>query len=222
MQLKNPYRRFKIVVKQPQENHLSIDEVKKITSLKLDSEKLTLTRDRFLFAFYAGGISFTDIFRMTEGNIVKNGNYFSYKRRKNRKKSSSATIVNFLPRKAKQILNKYKDENFLLGYDGPLNIREVETREKEDQKEFFYKNQRHIHNNNLSQIAKLAGIDKKVTSKLVRDTWANIAMNEGFSTNLIGAILGHSYLGSRITIGYMGSFNQGVKDRAIKRVAELV
>src|SRR5262249_36813093 len=76
-------------------------------------------------------------------------------------------------------------------------------------------------NEYLCRIAKQLEINKDITSYYARYTWANIARSSGYSKDVIGQALGHSY-GNATTSIYLDDYDNETIDIANAKVITAV
>ncbi|MBQ7421505.1 MAG: site-specific integrase [Prevotella sp.] len=137
-----------------------------------------LTRDIFLFSFYAMGMAFVDIAYLRRLNI--RGNYLVYYRRK----TGQQIKVKLEPYMI-SILEKYARPNseflfpIITSYD-----REVARRQ--------YHAALTYYNIMLKVIARKAGIKARLTSYVSRHTWASMAFETNVDLNVISQSMGHT------------------------------
>ena len=147
---------------------------------KIDIRSMDFTRNLFLFSLYTQGMSFSDMAYLKKENI-RDGAI-----RYNRKKTGQLISV-AMENCIQEIINRYSDEtsDFIF----PI-LREYEDREEYVQ----WKKTRaalSIFNRNLSRLARLAGIDKHLTSYVARHSWASLASQEGIPIATISRGMGH-------------------------------
>lgn len=168
---------------------------KTISQLKrfdLSAKKdLELSRDLFMFSFYARGMAFVDVAHLTQSHI-QNG-YIVYNRHKTgqelRIKIESCLM---------EIISSYKD--------GTLYLLPILSRYKN------YETALRLHNTRLKQISEMMGLDKPLTSYVSRHSWASIAKQKGISTQIISESLGHS--NEKTTLIYLALLDSNVIDKA--------
>ncbi len=160
----------KIKIKYPQTINIGLNEneIQKIEELDLkQGTDIWHTRNVFLFSFYLAGIRISDVLRMRWNDIV--GARLYYKMSKNDKADSLK-----LPPAVLKILNHYsKDKRTNSDYIFP----ELKSIPVKDSKAIYSRIKTSIKklNDNLSRIADLAEIDKKITNHIARQGFGNIA-----------------------------------------------
>ena len=162
----------------------------------------------FIFASSAGGIRIADLLTLQKANI--DGDYLDYTTRKNIKK-----IRLWIPYPAREILSRY------LGV-GPQNrdwifpILNLDAEETADKKvHSAIQSATSKINRGLKEIAKLAGVSKRLSSHQSRHYFCTHAISMGERLEVVSAILGHSDLAT--TQGYARVLDK-VKTDAMKRL----
>lgn len=74
-----------------------------------------------------------------------------------------------------------------------------------------------IQNERLALVAKMAGLEKKVTTHVSRHSWATIAKREKIDISLISELLGHNNI--KTTYRYLACFDQSEMVKATEQVA---
>jgi len=200
--------KVKIVYPQTIKTGLTQKEILTIENLDLGiGSAIWHTRNVFLFSFYLAGVRIGDVLSMKWSDIVDNR--LQYSMNKNNRSDSLK-----LPKKVVEILKHYetkiKDNNDFIFPEmkkvNTKNSKAVYTAMKTATKKF---------NQYLKQIAKLAGIDKKITNHIARHTFGNIAGDQ-ISPQMLQKLYRHSNLST--TIGYQGNFIHKDADDALDSV----
>ncbi|TSE08118.1 site-specific integrase [Aquimarina algiphila] len=205
-----PFGTDKIRIKLPETMKIGLDELelRRIEDLELkEGTTIAHTRNIFLFSFYLAGIRIADILKMKWTDIKQDRLY--YKMGKNNKVVSIK-----LPEKVIDILSYYKkDRDKSIDYifpelkkADPKNARDVYAKVKTATKKF---------NNNLTDIAELAEIDKKLTNHIARHSFGNIA-GDKVSPQMLQKLYRHTHLST--TIGYQGNFIHKDTDDALEKI----
>ena len=147
-------------------------EVTTLQRLKIRS----MVRDLFLFSFFAMGMPFIDLAFLRK-NQAQNG-YITYCRHK-----TGQTIHMKIEPPMQEIINMYARED--TPYLFPI-LTATEPHAAMRQ----YERQRHRYNRQLKRLAAKAGIPR-LTSYVVRHTWASIARDLGADIPVIQKALGH-------------------------------
>jgi site-specific recombinase XerD len=118
----------------------------------------------FLFSCFSGGFRISDITRLTHDNITGGRiTFFMYKNRRKKKKRISIVLNN----SAQLLLTSHNGKLFQTYCD-------------------------QITNRHLKEIARIAGIDKKITFHVARHTFATHFLMAGGKVEVLKDILGHS------------------------------
>ncbi len=166
---RNPFANYHVDPDHKERGFSSDEELEAITNIDLSDSNMALSRDLFVFGCWTG-ISFIDMKNLTVDNLINiNGSlWISSKRQK--------TGVPFqikLLDTPMQILKRY--EPFRQG------------------KELFTMSNSHsMINKHLKRIAKMCGIDKRVSYHLSRHSFAVMALNYGMPIESVSKILGHT------------------------------
>jgi len=205
-----PFGKDKIKIKYPQTIKIGLDEheIQKIEELDLDPRTAVWhTRNVFLFSFYLAGIRISDVLRMRWSDIVAERLY--YKMSKNDKADSLK-----LPEPVIKILSHYQvDKKNKYDYIFP----ELKTIPINDSKAIYSRIKTSIKrlNTNLTVIADLAEIDKKITNHIARHSFGNIA-GDKVSPQMLQKLYRHTHLST--TIGYQGNFIHKNADEALNAI----
>lgn len=144
--------------------------------------------DFFMLLLHMAGCNIGDVLLLKNSNINFQKGIISFRRAKT-KKAGAPPIDIPLTNVAREIFSKYGNLNpsnpndyilpYMSGNTGELNMR------------YRKDNIRNKINRGLEEICTILGIPK-VTTGTMRHTVATIAMNEGFSMEIIQNLLGHS------------------------------
>lgn len=162
----------------------------------------------FLFSFYMRGMSFVDVAYLRKENIVDG--FIRYRRRK----TNTLIEVKMTP-ELQKIINIFADEVSNSPYVFPLIKPEVPIRPR-----LQYMNALRMQNVHLTTLAKIAGVDKKVTTHVARHSWASIGKQQRVPLSVLSECLGHS--SERMTSIYLSSFESTVLDSANNLVAKAI
>lgn len=166
--------------------------ISQLKRLDLSAKKdLELSRDLFMFSFYARGMAFVDIAHLTQSHI-QNG-YIVY----NRHKTGQELRI-----KIESCLM-----DIIFRYEGGVPyLLPILSRYKN------YETALRLHNARLKQISEMMGVDKPLTSYVSRHSWASIAKQRGIATQIISESLGHC--NEKTTLIYLTSLDRNVIDKA--------
>jgi integrase/recombinase XerD len=185
---------------------LTIEQIEAIESLDIkQGTSLWHTRNYFLYAFYNAGIRFGDICTLKWSNIV-DGRLVYRMLKTNHEKSIKQTEVH------ESILRHYRPKKASPNsYIFPL-IRKTHPNTFELKKEISSRNV--IVNNNLKRIAKMAGIEAKVSFHVARHSFSQYALKKGLDLYSISKALGHTDI--KITQEYLASFDEEILDKSME------
>lgn len=188
-------------------NELDLSKIKNLDINKHPT--LKDTKYMFLFSFYMGGISFTDLCRLTIDNIYNDRlRYF-------RKKTLNRTDIEInlkLVSPAIEIILYY-------GYPGNNYIFPIlneDIHKTEAQKVNRIKKKRRQFNDSLKKMAGILGINENLTSYFSRHTFAVSLKNKDVSTSMISELLGHS--NEATTKNYLEKFGSKERDLAQEKI----
>lgn len=157
---------------------ISREEMEAIAGLQFaGNSEMELSRDLYLFSFYAQGMSFVDIVFFKKENII--GETIVY----NRHKSKQLIQIVITPQMA-QLMRKYEGKSeFVFPIINP------------DSPQPFYRQYRialGVINRHLRKMESMLGIQKRITTYTARHTWATLAHDYGAPISVISAGLGHT------------------------------
>ncbi len=170
---KDPFRNFKLHYIRNERDYLTERELDLIEGTSFMTVGLNRVKDVFLFSCYTG-LSYIDIKELHPNQILIgiDGNQMIHTKRA---KTNESVKIPLLPR-AKEILNKYREEMELTGKPLPV-----------------YSNQK--TNKNLKEIAKACGIHKNITFHVARHTFATtVTLSNGVPIETVSKLLGHTKL----------------------------
>lgn len=224
----NPFSSFICETIDTNKEKLTEEEIRLLNELTLkEGSLLWHTRNCFMLAFYCAGIRAGDLLQLRGTNIYLEGETWRLIYRMD--KTTTSKDILLIP-EAINILSKYIDfNNRTTDYIFPLLdnyapfANAVTWEEKESlpakTKELLYKqisSKNSILNNNLSILAKKAGITKKISMHIARHSFANIARQKNANVYDISKALGHSSL--KITEAYLSKFDKASQDATIMQV----
>lgn len=162
-----------------QKRSVSTEDIIKIRELWLQRGTFEeLTRNVFLFCFYAMGMPFVDAAHLKHSQI--SGNIICYGRRK----TGQPVRVAIEP-VMWDIINRYR-------VDGRERIFPLLPDNDGEETEQEYRIMLSRYNRKLKRIAKKAGIKSNITSYVVRHTWASAAYDSNIDLPIISKALGHT------------------------------
>lgn len=204
----SPFVRFTIEQGEaPERTKLSFEEVRSLEALDLEEKSLlALTRDVFLFAFYAAGVRFADVAWMTTGRIVAGDDREPDRLTYRMGKTGRHHAVKITP-PARKILERYLTKKSGNAFVFPLfEGYDLSTPERYRAKA----SQNALCNKYLKQLAEQAGIDKPLSMHVARHSFADAARTAGWSIYDIQKALGHHSVA--MTERYLKAFDQEALD----------
>ncbi len=172
---KNPYNKYKVVLKETHREFLTMEELKRLEDKEIPIERLTAVRDIFVFACYTG-LSYSDISKLNKNHIRKGADKKEWIII-DRNKTNNRCRIPILP-KAKEILQKYHDypKNQFKGLLLP-----VLTNQK--------------MNSYLKELGDICNINKSITMHIARHTFAtSVTLGNGVPIETVSKVLGHTSL----------------------------
>lgn len=160
-----------------------------------------LARDVFLFSFYAMGMPFVDVAHLRRSQV--SGNTFAY----NRQKTGQRIVVNIEP-PMQVIMDRYASRGDyvfpLLSGNGANDYDTALGR----------------YNRALRRLASKAGIKEKLTSYVVRHSWASAAYRENIDLPVISRALGHG--STQTTLVYLREVDNDTLAEASRHMVKSV
>lgn len=216
--------------KKTKKRALKAADVAKINSLDLTGKfGLEEARDYFLFGVFGLGIDFTDIARLTWGDYKKNGRieYVRYKTRGKTTEKIDFEVDEYL----KPIIDKYRPAGRIVRDEEYIFNRILNLDPENTSNAFLHITDMQIHhriikvitrvNKNLKTIAQLAKIDKPISTKWTRHTFASVLYKETEAgLSMTSELLRHG--DERTTKIYTDDFETEAKDKAARKVRELI
>ncbi len=219
---KTPFLSFKYKGVKTTKEKLSEAEIELLAAYPLvEGSLMWHCRNYFLFSYYCAGIRAGDLIQLRWSNISSGGR-LRYQMGKNHKNREFGMV-----QEAKSILAHYKKENVkpedyifpLLDSSAPF--AKAATQEEKDTLPVQLKTKlfnqvgakNALINKEIKKLAKLAGVEKKISMHISRHSFASRAMKRGVDSTKIKGVLAHSSL--KITEGYMGDFDTSEVDEAL-------
>ena len=197
----DPFRKFKQKLVPTHRGYLSAEELERIEILALESRRLKVVRDLFVFSCYTG-ISYIDLMQLTEKSLVIgiDGNHWITTKRQKTRNPVKIPLLN----KAFTLIENYRfDPQSIL--NGTL----------------FPKISNQKLNAYLKEVAQMAKIQKNLTFHMARHTFATtITLTNGVPIETISKMLGHSKLST--TQIYAKVIEQKVSDdmQSLRKIIE--
>lgn len=202
----NPFEGETIETIATEKTYLTTDELERFELLDVSDRRgyMPETLQMFLFCCYTG-LAFIDAITLSREHIKYDGEGFRLKkmRHKTRKKRITVDIPLYMlfEGRPERLIARRMDMN--RAYDelfGPFELHFTKT-----------------YNDHLKEFARLAGVDKNMSSHVARHTCAMILLNDyGFTFEMVAGILGHKSV-STTQKHYAHLTTTGLDDR-IKRV----
>lgn len=213
----DPFFSIRIKREKTSRDRITGEEFVAIESAELKDEGAEDTRREFLFAYYAGGMRFSDICLFKWSHVRFDGKDYRSKF-KMKKVSDTAGLV--LVPKALEILSHYGNIEEMTGKDEyvfyPLRSRKRAKTAHQIHKAIASANV--IANKNLKKIQKIAGIQTKLTTHMARHSIAKMLDDQGWDIYDIMKILGHSKVST--TQEYLRGFQSTRLDSDFRDVFE--
>lgn len=186
---------------------LPIDDISRLRSLTLKpGSSLALTRDLFLFSFYAFGMPFVDMAFLRRSQIA-DGLLTYY-----RHKTGQHIAVKIEPC-MQEIISRY--ETPASEYVFPMLSSEIPVKAYEE-----YQLALNRYNRTLKQLAKKAGLTCRLTSYVARHSWASAAFSNNVDMPVISKGLGHA--NPRNTLIYIRQLSDEQLADANHRLLDLI
>jgi site-specific recombinase XerD len=172
---KDPFYGFSLATKQVVRQFLTQEEIDRIASKTFSTERLTVTRDIFLFSCYTG-LAYVDVYNLKRSDIGVgiDSQKWIFSRRQKTETPFHIPLLSI----PLQILERYKDHPKCINEDKALPV---------------WSNQK--LNEYLKEIADLCGVKKRLTYHLARHTFATtVTLNNGVPIETVCKMLGHKHL----------------------------
>jgi len=201
-----PFKKFRLnhLNLQTQKRALKIDDFRKIMHYKAEEgSRKYYSLLYFKFMYYARGMNFTDIAKLKKSDFEKDR--FLYTRSKTGK-----TYTVFLFPEILEVISEFKDFVKESDYIFPiLKNHHIHEYQKKDRIKTVLKRL----NSDLNSIASDCGIEIRITTYVIRHTFATILKYLGESTSIISEHLGHS--SERVTQIYLDQFEEDILKNSV-------
>lgn len=181
---KNPFLHYKIKPNAPERDYLSEEELLRIENLKLKpGSGLYHHRNIYIFSAYAGGLRISDVLQLRWGNF--DGEKLSLRIQK-----TDQPLSIKIPDQAIKIIKLYKTKDSRpIDFIFPL----LRCADLNNELELFraISSATAYTNGDLKDIAKMAGINKKISFHTARHTFATRALQKGMRIEYVSKFLGH-------------------------------
>jgi integrase/recombinase XerD len=184
---------------------ISVEDIQTIK--QLDTElypELKLTKDLFLFSYYAGGINYKDIMLLKHSNISKDYT-LSYIRSK-----TKSPLAFKLHKIAMEIVKYYQMNKINTEYLFPILLKDNLTAQQ-----IFNRKHKTLSkfNKELKEIGRLCNIDFDLSSYTARHSQASNLYNDGVPSDVIKEIMNHKNI--EVTNHYLKSMENKVISEAM-------
>lgn len=169
--------------------------LKTVVSTRPNNAELCITRDLFMFCFYARGMSFVDIAFLRRDQISEG--FIRYKRRK----TGQPFVVKLVP-ELQHLLDQYSWSH---PWAMPVMMEEYQTgirplvqladeTDNKFQKRLYsqYKKALVHYTQSLENLSHKLDLPHKLTFNVARHSWASLAQDKGVPLSVISKGLGHS------------------------------
>lgn len=188
---KNPFDGYKLAPKEVVREILTQEELARMAAKEFATERLTITRDVFLFSCYTG-LAYVDVYKLKrrEINIGIDGQKWIFAQRQKTETPFRIPLL-ALPL---QIIEQYKNHPLCINEDKVLPVGSNQKL-----------------NEYLKEIADLCGVHKRLTFHTARHTFATtITLNNGVPIETVSKLLGHKNL--RITQHYAKTLDRKISE----------
>ena len=223
----NPFLNFKCSGVKTEKEKLNTDELEKVKALDLAEGSLIWhCRNAFMFSFYCAGVRAGDLVQLRWCNITSEGR-LSYQMGKNHKERDLPLVVEAMDILKLYYKNGIKPSDYIFPFlDSDTTWFKYITQEQKDRmapdmkRKMFEAigSKNALINKKLAEIAKLAGIEKKISFHISRHSFAKAAKEKGLDNLEVKELLAHTNLST--TQKYMGSFETKKTDEAMRKVFE--
>ncbi len=208
-----PFFRYKIKKGKSVPRTLNLDQMKRYFELELP-EQHPLYRSFCIgkLMFLLRGINFKDLVKLTNENLQ--GNRIVYER------SKTKTLYSIgMEEQIKELL-----KNLFKGGDTLVGIMDEEYHLLDQDIQVLKRYEQHLHvvNNHLKRISILLGLEIKLSTYVMRYSYANIARGLGLSVEEISYLLGHKSSAHAVTEIYLEQFDLEKLDELNRKIINAV
>lgn len=205
----SPFRGIHTRIERTEKRAAEPSVLRRLAGLDLSaSPSLAMSRDLFLFSFYARGMSFVDMTYLRK-DCVRDG-FLVYYRRK-----TGQRIAIRLESCLQDIIRRYenitKDSPYLLPIFSLSNARPIEIQ---------HRNAILLQNLRLRRISSLLKLRKPLTTYVSRHSWATIAKRSRIPIAIISEGMGHE--SEHTTQIYLDTLDSSLIDRANRTVISVL
>lgn len=223
----NPFLNFKSVGVKTEKEKLNADELEKVKALDLEEGSLIWhCRNAFMFSYYCAGVRAGDLVQLRWCNITSEGR-LNYQMGKNHKERDLLLVVEALDILKLYYRDGMKPNDYIFPFlNQNTSWFKYDTQEKKDRMPSDMKrkmfeaigSKNALINKKLAEIAKLAGIEKRISFHISRHSFAKAAKEKGLDNLEVKELLAHTNIST--TQKYMGSFETQRTDEAMRKVFE--
>lgn len=198
----NPnYRTIKLKLQETMKRSLTIEKVRAIYNATYKRKNLQIARDLFILVVFLRGINISDLFSLTEDNIVDGRIVY------NRKKTGKLYSVKIEP-EAQVLIDKYRCGRYLFHpYANQKKVTDI-----------ICSKMKRLHYTSGDKSGEI--IEPKMTLYWARHTWATLAYELDVPRDVISEGLGHSF-GAAVTGVYIRTNDKKV-DAANRKVIDYI
>ena len=192
-------RKYQIPAGKNVKKALTKNEIKLLIEYQPKNDIEEYSLDLWLFSYFANGMNFTDMARLTPDHIVDDFIVFIRSKTKRSNKSKPVLIKVFINEGMQKILSKWNNTD-ANGYIFPILDKGLSPEKQVDKIELAIRSV----NRHIRKISKKVGIQKKITTYTARHSFSTILKRSGASIEFISESLGHSSI--LTTRAYLDSF----------------
>ena len=198
----NPnFRTIKLKLQETMKRSLTIEKVRAIFNATYKRKNLQIARDLFILVVFLRGINLSDLFSLTEDNIVDGRIVY------NRKKTGKLYSLKIEP-EAQELIDKYKSGRYLFHpYENQKKVTDI-----------ICSKMKMLHYTSGEKSGEI--IEPKMTLYWARHTWATLAYELDIPRDVISEGLGHSF-GAAVTGVYIRTNDKKV-DAANRKVIDYI
>lgn len=181
-----PFRKYQLRTEKTQRDHLTEEELKRLEDCMVEpGATLNVHRDMFLFAAYTGGLRISDMLQLRWQNF--DGTHLRVVIQK-----TAAQVAIKVPNKGLDILCRYRNANdskddFIF----PVLPATIDTSDPATLHAAISSATTQV-NRSLKKLAKLAGIEKRLSFHISRHSFAVLALRKGISIDKVSKLMAHS------------------------------
>jgi integrase/recombinase XerD len=180
----NPFNKYKIQIERTEKTYLTANELAAIEILDLtDEPKLEFARDLFVFVCVCGGLRISDVISLNKENF--DGTHIHFKTQKTKHQVSIK-----VPEKAKKIIHKYIKNEFVALF--PIVKFGIDFKSDAELADRTITSATTVINRNLKIVAMRAKINKNLSTRVGRHTFATQAISKGIPIEFVSSLMTHN------------------------------